>query len=114
MPRVKRGTIKNKSRRNLLKTTKGYRFGRKSKKGLATEAMLHAGAHAYRHRRQKKGDFRRLWQVKMNAATRAEGTTYSRFIGALKKLSIGLDRKVLAQMAEHEPKSFARIVAKVK
>lgn len=113
MSRVKRGVTANKRRRNVLKQVKGYRFGRSTKERQAHEAIFHAGAHAFAHRRDKKNDFRRLWQVKINAAVRPLGLSYSRFIDALKKKNIALDRKVLADIAEHNPESFAQIVKEV-
>ncbi len=115
MARVKRGTTKAKSRRNTLEQTKGYRFGRSTKKRMAYEAIAHAGNYAFDHRRDKKGDFRRLWTVRINAAVRALNfKSYSTFIDALKKKEIGLDRKVLSQIAKDRPESFARIVEHVK
>lgn len=114
MPRVKRGTIANKRRRNVLKHTKGYKWGRKSKERAAKEALLHAWTHAFRGRKEKKRTFRQLWSVKINAAVRAEGVSYSRFIAALKKANIKLDRKILADLAEHEPDVFKKIVAAAK
>ncbi len=114
MPRVKRGIIHNKKRRNLLKRVKGFKWGRKSKIRLAKAAALKAGVHAFRDRRAKKRVFRRLWNVKINAGARANGTTYSRFIDGLKKHNINLDRKVLAEIAEKYPKVFAKIAEKIK
>lgn len=114
MPRVKRGTMKNKSRKNVLAQVKGYRFGRSTKKAMANDAIAHAGANAFRHRRDKKSNFRRLWNVKINAAVRKFELSYSRFIDALTKKGIKLNRKMLADMAEHEPASFERIVNSVK
>jgi large subunit ribosomal protein L20 len=114
MARVKRGVIKNKTRKNLLKMTKGYRLNRRNKEAAAIDAMMHAGANAFAHRRDKKGDFRRLWNVRINAALRDNGTTYSKFIGALKKNKIELDRKVLSEIALTNPETFKRIVAKAK
>ena len=114
MSRVKRGTIKNKSRRNTLSQVKGYRFGRSTKKKMATEAIAHAGAHAFAHRKDKKSNFRRLWNIKINAAVRPHGLSYSRFIHALKTKDIALNRKMLADLAENEPASFNRIVEAVK
>ncbi len=113
MTRVKRGTIKSKRRSNILSQVKGYRFGRSTKKKQAKEAIAHAGVHAFDHRRNKKGDFRRLWQVKINYAVRNFGTTYSKFIDTLKKKDIALDRKVLADMVENNPETFERIVKEV-
>src|SRR3989344_3856445 len=114
MPRVKRGTISNKHRRKLLKQAKGYRFGRSTKEREAKIAVLKAGVHAFAHRRDKKNDFRRLWNVQINAAVREHGLTYSKFIALLKKREIELDRKVLAQLAKEEPATFKRIVEAVK
>ena len=114
MPRVKRGTIANKRRKNVLKQTKGFRWGRKSKERAAKEALLHALSHAFRGRKEKKRVFRGLWNVKINAAVRAEGMTYSKFIAALKKKKIALDRKILADLAEHEPEVFKKVFEAVK
>lgn len=114
MTRVKRGVIKNKKRKNTLAQVKGYRFGRSKKEAMATEAIAKAGQHAFAHRRDKKADRRRLWQVRINAAVRALGMTYSRFIEGLKKKNIEVDRKVLATIAEKNPESFERIVNQVK
>jgi large subunit ribosomal protein L20 len=93
---------------------KGYRFGRSTKEANATEAMMHAGAYAFAHRRDKKGDMRNLWNVKINAAVRPEGLSYSRFIDALHKKNIAVDRKILADLAENNPETFKRVVAQVK
>ena len=114
MTRVKRGVLKTKTRRNLLKQVKGYRFGRSTKEANATEAMMHAGAYAFAHRRDKKGVNRRLWNVKINAALRPEGFSYSKFIGILKKKNIEIDRKILADLAENNPTTFQRITVQVK
>ncbi len=114
MPRVKRGTIAHKKREKTLKLTKGYRWGRKNKERAAKEALLHALSRSFRGRKEKKRTFRTLWSVKINAAVRAEGLTYSRFIDALKKKKIILDRKILADLAEHEPAVFKKIVVAVK
>jgi large subunit ribosomal protein L20 len=114
MPRVKRGTIAHKHREKILKYAKGFRWSRKSKERAAKEALLHAWTHAFRGRKEKKRVFRQLWNVKINAAIRPEGMSYSTFIAALKKKGIALDRKVLADIAEHEPEVFKTIVAEVK
>ncbi len=114
MPRVKRGTIGLKRRRNVLKQVKGFRFGRGNKERAAREALLHAGKHALKHRKEKKADFRQLWQIKINAAARLLGLSYSQFIHKLKTHKIELDRKILAYLAEHEPATFAKIVDEVK
>lgn len=104
----------SKRRRNVLKYTKGFRWGRSHKERAAKEALLHAWTHAFEGRKNKKREFRQLWNVKINAAVRAEGMSYSRFINALKKKKVGLDRKVLADLAEHEPEVFKKVVAFVK
>ncbi|KKT81835.1 MAG: 50S ribosomal protein L20 [Candidatus Yonathbacteria bacterium RBG_16_43_6] len=114
MTRVKRGTTTAKSRRNILSQVKGYRFGRSKKEVQAQDAISHAGAYAFAHRRDKKADFRRLWTVKMNAALRPLGFSYSKFIDALKKKNIILDRKIMALLAEKNPETFANIVNEVK
>ena len=115
MARIKRGTTKLKSRRNILGQTKGYRFGRSTKKKMAYDAIKHAGENAFDHRKDKKGDFRRLWTVRINAAVRAlDFPSYSRFIDALHKKEIGLDRKVLSQIAKDKPETFSRIVEQVR
>ena len=114
MTRVKRGTIKNKTRKNVLKMTKGYRLNRRSKEAEATTAIMHAGANAFNHRRDKKGDFRRLWNVRINAILRENGSTYSKFIGAMTKAKIEIDRKILSILANENPETFKRIMAKAK
>lgn len=110
MTRVKRGVIKNKRRKNILAQTKGFRFGRSTKEAQAKEALLHAGAYAFAHRRDKKGVARRLWQTRINAAIRPFGMSYSKFIDALKKKNILVDRKILSTIAQKNPESFERIV----
>ena len=109
MARVKRGTIKNKTRRNVLARTKGFRHGRKSKKRMAKTAILKAESYAFRDRRAKKRTMRRTAIMKVNAAVRALGfKNYSTFIGGAKKKGIELNRTVLAQLAEHQPEVFER------
>ncbi|OGZ01212.1 MAG: 50S ribosomal protein L20 [Candidatus Liptonbacteria bacterium RIFCSPLOWO2_01_FULL_45_15] len=110
MPRVKRGTIQNKKRRALLKHTKGFRWGRKSKERAAKEALLHAWSRAFRGRKEKKRVFRQLWNVKINAASRSNGITYSKLIPLLKAKKVKLDRKILADLAKNEPKVFAKVI----
>ena len=114
MTRVKRGTIAHKKRERILKYTKGFKWGRKSKEKLAKEALVHAWQNAFRGRKEKKRDFRALWNTKLNAALREEGTTYSRFIGALGKANVKLDRKVLAEIAENHPEAWKKLVSAVK
>ena len=114
MSRVKRGKTAHKRRKKVIKQAKGYKWGRKSKYKAAKEALMHAYAHAYKDRKRKKRDFRRLWQIKINAAVRKEGLTYSKFMAALKKAKIELDRKILADLAEHNPDVFKKIIEVVK
>jgi large subunit ribosomal protein L20 len=114
MPRVKRGTHHVKHRKNLLKKTKGYKWGRKSKTKVARIASIKAGAYAYRDRRNKKRDFKKLWQVRINAAVREYGLTYSRFIDRLKKAGIEMDRKILSTLAKDYPAVFKKLVEEVK
>lgn len=116
MTRVKKGVHALKTRRNILKQVKGYRFGRSTKERQAYEAISHAGAYAFAHRRDKKGDMRRLFNVRINAGLgikNEEGISYSKFIGNLKKQGIALDRKILSQIAAEAPEVFKKIVAKV-
>jgi len=114
MPRVKRGTVRRAGRKKLAKLTKGY-FLTKSKLYRAMkEAADRAGRFAYRDRRRRKRDFRRLWIVRISAAARLNELTYSQFIHGLKKLDIALDRKVLADMAVHDAAGFAELAGKVK
>lgn len=114
MSRVKRGVIANKRRRKILKYTKGFKWGRKSKERAAKEALLHAWSHAFQGRKEKKRNFRALWNVRINAAARANGMKYSNLINKLKKANVKLDRKVLADLALHEPKVFEKVLEKVK
>lgn len=110
MARVKRGVSKNKRRKNILAQTKGYRFARSKKERTAREAIFHAGSYAFRHRRAKKREFRNLWALRINAAARPLGLSYSKLIGALKKNKIGLDRKSLAALAKDYPAAFERVI----
>lgn len=113
MTRVKRGKTANKKRAKILKYTKGFKWGRKSKERAAKEALLHAWTHAFQGRKEKKRDYRRLWQTQLNAAARNHGLIYSKLIAGLKKQNILLDRKILADIAKNEPKVFEKIIAKV-
>jgi len=114
MVRVKRGKIAHKKRERLLRYTKGFHWGRKSKYRLAKPALFHAWTHAYYDRKKKKLDFRSLWQTQINAACRQHGLSYSKFIHDLKQKKIELDRKILAQLAQNQPEIFEKIVEKVK
>lgn len=109
MSRVKRGKNANKKRNRLLRYTKGFRWGRKSKERAAKEALLHAWTHAFQGRKEKKRVFRQLWNVRINAAARANGVKYSRLIPGLKKANIKLDRKILADLALREPAAFKKV-----
>ncbi|MFH1286409.1 MAG: 50S ribosomal protein L20 [Candidatus Magasanikbacteria bacterium] len=114
MPRVKRGITHIKKRRKLMKRVKGFRGGLKNRIKLAKTADTRAGMHAYRDRRVKKRNMRRLWQVQINAAIRALGGSYSTFIGGLKKKDVEIDRKVLSKIAQDHPKVFEKIAEFVK
>lgn len=109
MPRVKRGTHRIKRRKNILARTKGMMWGRKSKITLAKTAASKAGVNAFRDRRLKKRDNRALQTLRLNAASRIVGTTYSKLIGSLKSRKIELDRKVLSEIAASYPAVFAKI-----
>jgi len=110
MPRVKRGTTANKRRKHLLKQTKGFQFGRKSKYKLAKEALRHAWTYAYRDRKVKKRSFRNLWNLQINALARENGVNYSTFIHGLKEKKIDIDRKILSELARKHPDVFKKIV----
>lgn len=114
MSRVKKGVNALKNRRSVLKAAKGFRFRRSKTERAANDALAHAGAYAFAHRRDKKGDFRRLWNVKINAALRPLGFSYSKWIGEAKKKGIALDRKSLANLAEFKPETFQKVVNLVK
>ena len=114
MARVKRGTTQKRRHKKVLAAAKGYRGGQHRLYARAKNAVVKAGQHAYAHRRLKKRDFRSLWIARLNAAVRAHGMSYSRFIFALHEHKIALDRKVLSELAIHEPAVFAEIVKTVK
>lgn len=116
MARVKGGKTSNKRRKNILAQTKGYRHGRKSKKRMAKEAIAHAGKYAFAHRRDKKNDFRRLWNVRINAGLDQIGDgklSYSKFIGALNKKGMLINRKMLAELAAKSPRTLEAIAKEV-
>lgn len=110
MSRVKGGVNALKRRRKILKATKGFKWGRKSKERLANQALLKAWTHMYKGRKMKKRNARRLWQTKIGAATRQEGVKYNQFIDGLNKANIALDRKILADLAQHQPETFKKIL----
>lgn len=114
MVRVKRGKTAHKRRKYILKHTKGFRWGRKTKYKAAKEALLHAWSHSFRDRRTKKRDFRRLWQQQISAASKQLGFSYSKLIHSLKKANIELDRKILSNLAQNHPQVFSKIIEKVK
>ncbi|OGN27328.1 MAG: 50S ribosomal protein L20 [Candidatus Yanofskybacteria bacterium RIFCSPLOWO2_01_FULL_49_17] len=114
MTRVKRGVQASRKRKRLLKHTKGFMWTRKSKERQAREALLHAWTFQFADRKKKKREFRKLWTIKLNAAARQNGTTYSKLINRFLKAGIRLDRKVLADIAEHEPEVFSKIVSAAK
>lgn len=113
MTRVKRGTIKNKRRKNILAQTKGFRFGRSTKVAQAKEALKHSGNYSFAHRKDKKADARILWTIRINAAIRPLGISYSKFIDGLKKKNILIDRKILSDIAQNNTETFARIVKSI-
>ena len=114
MARVKRGVTTHARHKKVLALAKGFRGRRKNVFRIAKEAVMRAGQYAYRDRRTKKRVFRQLWIARINAATRGLGVTYSKFMAGLKKSGIDLDRKVLADMAVHDPAAFGSIVEKVR
>jgi large subunit ribosomal protein L20 len=114
MPRAKRGFKRRNKREKVLKLAKGYWGARSHNYRIAKEAVEHALVYAYRDRRARKRDFRGLWIIRIKAAAKLNGLTYSRFIQGLKRLHIELDRKVLAEMAVNAPQTFSRIAAKAK
>jgi len=114
MSRVKKAVNALKFRRTLLKKVKGYRHGRSKKERAAWEAYVHAGKYSFAHRKDKKNDFRALWNIRINAGVRQYGLSYSKFIHALKLKGVRLDRKILAGLAKDEPKTFERVVSQIK
>ncbi|KUJ71790.1 50S ribosomal protein L20 [Thiomicrospira sp. WB1] len=114
MARVKRGVIARKRHKKVLKQAKGYYGARRKVFRVAKQAVIKAGQYAYRDRRQKKRQFRRLWIARINAAARANGMTYSRFISGLNKAGIEVDRKVLSDIAIHDAPAFSAMVEKAK
>lgn len=110
--RIKTGVTTHKRHKKVLAMTKGHRASRHSLYRRAHESMLHALSHAYNHRRERKGDMRKLWIARINAASRAQGLTYGQFMNGLKKSDIAINRKQLADMAIREPGSFNELVKK--
>ena len=114
MPRVKRGVTGRKKRKEVLKHAKGYYSARGKHFRAANEQLLHSGTYAFRDRRARKGDFRRLWITRINAAARLNGLSYSRLIAGLRLAEIEVDRKILAELAVNEPEAFAALAASAK
>ncbi|MDE0331502.1 MAG: 50S ribosomal protein L20 [Nitrospinae bacterium] len=114
MTRIKRGVTKRKRHKKILKMTKGHQGGRHSLFRQANESMLHAYSYAFAHRRERKGDMRKLWNIKINAAARANGLNYSNFIRGLRLAGIEVNRKMLADIAMQDPDGFAQIVETAK
>lgn len=114
MSRVKRAVQSRKHRKNVLKQTKGFKYGRKSKFKLAKDALRHALTYAYRDRKAKKRTNRNLWNLQINALARANGITYSRLMNGMKKKNIELDRKVLSELARNYPEVFVKIIEEAK
>ena len=111
MPRVKRSLTAHKKRRKILKAAKGFFLSRSKLLRTATEAVNHAMAYAYRDRKVRKSEFRRLWITRINAASRANEITYSRLIDGMHKAGVTIDRKALSEIAIHDPRGFSEIVA---
>ena len=112
--RTIKGAARNKAKKRLFKKVKGYRGGRGGMFRTAKESLVRAGAYAFRDRRMRKREFRKLWIIRINAACRERGLRYSEFIHGLTKAELGLDRKSLAEMAIHDPAGFDAVVEKVK
>lgn len=114
MARVKRSVHAKKKRREILEKAKGYQGSRRKRYRVAKEQVMHSGVYAYRDRRDRKAQFRRLWIARINAACRPQGISYSRFMNGLKVAGIELDRKILADLAVHDPAAFASLVEQAK
>jgi large subunit ribosomal protein L20 len=111
MPRVKRAVHSKKKRREVMAAVKGYRGARSRRYRVAKEQLLHSGVYAYRDRRDRKGQFRRLWITRIGAAARSDGMTYSTFVRGLRASGVELDRKILADLAVRDPAAFSSLVA---
>ncbi|MDP9297407.1 MAG: 50S ribosomal protein L20 [Actinomycetota bacterium] len=110
MTRVKRSVHAKKKRREILEQAKGYQGSRRKRYRLAKEQLMHSGAYAYRDRRDRKAQFRRLWITRINAAVRPHDISYSRFMNGLKAAGVEVDRKILADLAVHDPGAFESLV----
>lgn len=114
MPRVKGGTTTHRRHKKILKMAKGHRGRRHKTFRVANESVLHALDYAYRDRRDRKGQFRRLWIIRINAAARQVDMTYGQLINGLNKAEVAVDRKVLADLAVRDPKAFAAVAERAK
>jgi large subunit ribosomal protein L20 len=114
MPRIKRGVTARRRHKKILDRAKGYYGARSRVYRVAKQSVIKAGQYAYRDRRQRKRQFRALWITRINAASRANGLSYSRLIAGLRRAAIGLDRRVLADLAVHDKSAFATIVEKAR
>ena len=114
MTRIKRGVAAHKRRKYVLARTKGFTNRRRTNAIAAKEALLHADSYAYSHRRLRKRDFKKLWTIRINAAAREQGINFSKLMGTMRKQKIGLNKKMLAELAVRNPKAFEAIVASVK
>lgn len=114
MPRVKRGVIHNKRRKNVLSMTKGMTHGRKSKLRLAREAIFQIAKHSFAHRRDKKAVFRQSWHITISGALKEYGMNFSSFMATLKKKQSGLNKKMLATLIKEEPSAFKSIIESIK
>jgi len=114
MARVKRAVHARKKRRAILEAAKGYRGSRHRRLRVAKEQVMHSGAYAYRDRRDRKGQFRRLWIARIGAATRSHGMSYSSFMNGLNRAGVDLDRKILADIAVRDPGAFQQLVEAAK
>ncbi len=114
MARVKRSVHAKKKRREILEQAKGYQGSRRKRYRLAKEQLMHSGAYAYRDRRDRKAQFRRLWITRINAAVRPHDISYSRFINGLKAAGVEVDRKILADLAVHDPGAFESLVERAR
>jgi large subunit ribosomal protein L20 len=110
MPRAKGGVVTRRRHKKVLQLTKGHRATRHSLFNRAQDSMMHALDYAFRHRRERKGDLRRLWIVRISAACRNGGVTYNHFVNGLKKANVDINRKMLAEMAVNDPESFSQLV----
>jgi len=114
MTRIKRGVAAHKRRKNVLKRTKGFTNRRRTNAIAAKEALLHADSYAYAHRRLRKRDFKKVWTIRINAAAREQGTTFSKLLGSLRKEKIELNKKMLAELATRNPQALEKVIASVK